>query len=342
MKLAAIVKRSWISAVAVAAVIVLLAALDSPPPGMPERYRLSVARGDTFQSVARALKEAGVIRSALFLDALTKVTGSGGSLQAGDYDIERGASAVGIHALLTSGKERLERVTIPEGWTASQIAGLLERDHVTSRGEFLAAIRSPALLRSLGIPGATAQGYLFPDTYDFPPSFPAERVVRIMVANFFESLGKIEPDYRTLSPSELHDKVVMASVVEREYRVPAEAPEIASVFYNRLRKRMRLQSCATVAYVLTDVLGEPHRTRLFDKDLAVKSDYNTYLHRGLPPEAISNPGLISLGAAFHPASTAFLYFVLSDPATGAHFFSRSFTEHTFAKFQYLSLYLKTD
>jgi UPF0755 protein len=137
-------------------------------------------------------------------------------------------------------------------------------------------------------------------------------------------------------------KVTLASVVEREYRVSAEAPVIASVFYNRLARNMRLQSCATVSYVLTDIKGLPHQTRLYDKDLWVPSAYNTYRHRGLPPGPISAPGRVALRAAFYPAKTAYLYFVLENPTTGKHFFSKGFAAHLMAAYELDNLYLKAD
>jgi UPF0755 protein len=133
----------------------------------------------------------------------------------------------------------------------------------------------------------------------------------------------------------LRDRVVLASIVEREYRAPEEAPLMASVFYNRLNARMRLQSCATVAYVLTEELGRPHPESLTYGDLEVDSDYNTYARWGLPPGPISNPGRVALLAAFEPAETPFLYFVLRDPEAGRHEFSVSLDEHNEKKFLYL-------
>ena len=158
-----------------------------------------------------------------------------------------------------------------------------------------------------------------------------------------EITGKLSiADVVGLSPKELFAKVTLASIVEREYRVPTEAPVIASVFYNRLAEHMRLQSCATVSYVLTDINGLPHQTRLYDKDLWVSSAYNTYRHRGLPPGPISAAGRVALRAAFYPANTQYLYFVLENPTTGKHFFSMGFAAHLMAAYALDNLYLNTD
>ena len=338
--------RVWRGLLAAAGLAAALCALflyaNSPPPGMPNGESFIVERGATFDAIGATLVAHHLIRSSLFLDLSAKATKSARELQAGTYEIHRGMTTLQIRALLVSGNQLLERITIPEGWTLLQIADLLARNGVVGKTAFEKAAASPRLLASLGVPGASAQGFLYPDTYYFPRNYPAPRAVAVMTANFFKNFDAIDPERRRLSPKELLDKVIMASIVEGEYRLAREAPVIASVFYNRLKRGMRLQSCATVAYVLTDVLGEPHRTRLYDKDLEVPSPFNTYLHSGLPPEPISNPGRVALDAALHPANTPYLYFVLENPKSGEHFFSRDFAEHTYAKYQYLSLYLKSN
>ncbi len=309
---------------------------------MPLGESFVVERGATFDTIGLHLMALRLIRSPFFLDLSAKATRSARELQAGTYEIHRGMTTLQILSLFVSGNQLLERITIPEGWTLLQIADLLARNGVVGKASFERAASSPKLLAGLGVPGKSAQGFLYPDTYYFPRNYPAARVVAVMTANFFKNFDAIDPERRQLSPEELLEKVVMASIVEGEYRLAREAPVIASVFYNRLKRGMRLQSCATVSYVLTDVLGEPHQTRLYDKDLEVASPFNTYLHKGLPPEPISNPGRVALDAALHPANTPYLYFVLENPKSGEHFFSKDFAEHTYAKYQYLSLYLKSN
>ena len=127
--------------------------------------------------------------------------------------------------------------------------------------------------------------------------------------------------------NEINRIVIMASIVEREYRMAEEAPRIAGVFLNRLRINMLLQSCATVQYIMTEIQGLPHPTVLLYRDLEVRNPYNTYMFRGLPPGPIAAPGLIALRATVYPETTDFLYFRLVDPAIGRHHFSRTFDEH---------------
>jgi UPF0755 protein len=224
----------------------------------------------------------------------------------------------------------LNRATVPEGFTLSQVAAMLERLGIVDRASFIAAATSPTLLAELGIPGASAEGYLFPDTYFFPMNFSAEGALRAMVKAFRAKLAEL-PESAALSPKELHDRVVLASIIEREYKSPDEAPLMASVFTNRLKMRMALQSCATVVYVITERLGKPHPEVIYDRDLKLDDPYNTYEHAGLPPGPISNPGMTALRAAFYPADSRYLYFRLIDPNAGTHHFSTTLEEHKGAR-----------
>ena len=151
-----------------------------------------------------------------------------------------------------------------------------------------------------------------------------------MLKAFRDRLASI-PEASALNSKELHEKVILASIVEREYKVKEEAPLMASVFYNRLKIKMALQSCATVVYVITERLGKPHPDVIYDRDLKLDDPYNSYEHAGLPPGPISNPGLTSLRAAFYPATSRYLYFRLVDADAGKHHFSASLEEHLDAR-----------
>jgi UPF0755 protein len=129
------------------------------------------------------------------------------------------------------------------------------------------------------------------------------------------------------SPAELYEKVIIASIVEREYRVTEEAALMAGVFYNRLEIDMPLQSCATVEYVITEIQGKPHPKVIFTRDTEIEDPYNTYINNGLPPGPIAAPGAVALDAALHPASSEYLYFRLVDSAVGRHYFSKTFDDH---------------
>jgi UPF0755 protein len=199
----------------------------------------------------------------------------------------------------------------------------------------LAAAASAKLLGSFRVPAESLEGYLYPDTYYFPAGYPAEAVVEQMATNFFDHLKLIAPETTGLSPRALHEKLIVASIVEREYRRAGEAPLIASVFYNRLRYNIGLESCATLEYIITDIEDRPHPPYLTAEDKKINSPYNTYKWAGLPPGPISNPGRVALEAALRPPSTRYFYFVLKDPASGSHYFSESLKQHNWAKYLYL-------
>ncbi len=310
--------------------------LNSPQADIPEDGVLfQIQKGESTESIITRLEQGGLIKSGLLMRVITKLYGTERSFKSGVYRINPGLSTLDIHNLLVSGSQDLIRVTIPEGFTRTDIARVLEKQGLTTERKFLNATKSPALLHKFSIPSANTEGYLFPDTYFLPREISAPQIAEIMVKTFFIRLKSVYPDYKDLTPEELYRKVVLASIVEKEYRRKEEAPIIASVFYNRLQRHIRLESCATIGFIKTELLGQPHADRLWDIDLQIPSPYNTYQHYGLPPGPISNPGLVSLSAVFAPADTDYLYFVLEDPKTGRHHFSVNFNEHVSAKKLYL-------
>ncbi len=311
--------------------------LSAPPeePGAGSAVTFIVHPGEPFGEVAARLQEQGLVRSELALRILAHLQGADSRIRAGHYSLSPSLRAREVLALLLDGREEEITVTFPEGWTVRRIAARLEERGVTTAAAFTAAVADPALIEELGIRAASMEGYLFPDTYRFPRHYPADRVVRSMVGNFFRRLAGVLPDFESIDPGELHDTIILASIVEREYQRPDEAGLIASVFVNRLAANAGLQSCATIAYVLTEVEGREHPRVLTHQELEVDSAFNTYKWRGLPPGPISNPGMVALQAAFFPAESDYWYFVLKDPDTGEHHFSRELDEHNDAKYFYL-------
>jgi UPF0755 protein len=289
--------------------------------------------GESASSAGERLKAAGLIRSALLWTLVARLDPE--PVKAGTYRLEPPLSMLAIRDMLVSGRQLLIRVTVPEGFTLRKTAALLETAGISTADSFLAAAAEPELLRTYGIPSGSMEGYLYPDTYFFPRNFPAEQVVKKMADTFFLRLKEMIPEAASFTPTELFERVVIASIVEREYRAADEAPLMAGVFYNRLRIGMALQSCATVEYVITEIEGKPHPEVLYNRDIAISHPYNTYVNAGLPPGPISAPGAVALQAAFRPTATDFLYFRLVDPAEGRHRFSKTLDEHVGAGIIYL-------
>jgi UPF0755 protein len=216
-------------------------------------------------------------------------------------------------------------VTIPEGYTMSEVAEVLAERGVCPADSFLSACMDTGLLRQSGVKAATAEGYLFPETYEFLTGSEPADVVRRMLRQFFSVLSDLRDSSRltphsSLSPSQV---VILASIVEREARIPEEFSRIAGVFANRLRRGLPLQSCATVGYLLPERKG-----RLSVEDTKFESPYNTYLHLGLPPGPICNPGRRALAAALNPERHDYFFFVAR--GDGSHIFSHTFSEHAAA------------
>ena len=309
--------------------------LNRPLGSNGRALTFTIAYGEPARVVAERLQRLGIIRSHYLMRAIVRLNDSAPLFRHGSYSIDSGLSTLKVHDYLTTGKQELQRITIPEGWTLNRIAAYLEAQNIVEATSFLQAAGDSNLARQYGIDGASVEGFLFPDTYLFPENYPAERIIELMVDNFYTVLEDIYPKYQELPAERLYDIVTLASIVEREYVAPDEAATIASVFYNRLDANMRLESCATVVYVMTEHLGLDHPGRLFFHDLDRESDYNTYRHAGLPPGPISNPGRVALYAALYPDNSDYRYFVLKGEGAQQHHFSRDFNEHSQASIFYL-------
>ena len=295
---------------------------------------LEVRGGESAYSVGRRLESAGVIRSRYFWNLVSRFGDE--FIKTGSYRIQLPMNQLKIMSILTAGEQLLVRITIPEGVTLKKAARIFEDEGICSEADFLAAASSREILDNYQVPGTTMEGYLYPDTYLFPYGFPASRVVRTMADNFFQRLDSIAPEASSsMSSSELNNRVIIASIVEREYRIPEEAAVMAGVFFNRLRIGMALQSCATVEYVITEIEGRPHPEQLFSRDLEIRDPYNTYMRPGLPPGPISAPGETAIKAVFYPVSSDYLYFRLTDLSAGQHYFSRTLDDHIRAGALYL-------
>jgi UPF0755 protein len=286
---------------------------------------IEIYEGESSVAAGRRLFNSGVIKSVLFWEILSRLEPE--YIKTGVYQIDFPVSQIALHKILRNGKQQLLRVTVPEGATLRKTAAILEEAGICSAATFLQAAGNHALLNEYHIPGETMEGYLYPDTYLFQSNYPAELVVRKMADTFFSRLNEMNIDVNTLDRNELYEKVTLASIIEREYRVADEAAVIAGVFQNRLKRGMRLESCATVEYIITEIEGKPHPSRLFNRDIQIQNPYNTYVRAGLPPGPIAAPGAVALRAAFAPEDNDFLFFRVADANSGRHYFSKNFDEH---------------
>ena len=309
------------SRVALVAVCALVAACSGQPHGAATR--VIIPRGASFAQAADSLARTGLIGSTRMFRLYGRVTGGDRNIKPGTYLLRHGTPWKDIVSALNGGHGLVNTMTIPEGYTLSQITPLLARTLKVPMDSVQAAVRDTALLARLDIPNPTLEGYVFPDTYAFPVGTTARQAVREMVYSF-ERRWKPEWDSSIVDLKiNRNDLVTMASIVEREARLPEERPVIAAVFYNRLRKGMLLQADPTIQYALGHHVG-----RVLYKDLEIPSPYNTYIHKGLPPGPVASPGVASLAAAANPANVPYLYFVASKD--GHHEFRMTLEEHTSA------------
>jgi UPF0755 protein len=297
------------------------------PAGPPADQLVTVPPGQGFAETLADLEAAGLIRHPLRFRLLARVGDQDRRIQAGEYLLSPAMTPKEILAHLTEGRVHLIRLTIPEGETVAQIAARAEAAGLTEGETFMAAATNPAFLKTLGLPADDAEGYLFPETYRFPRRTSAQEMIRTMVRQFREVFtAEWEARAEALGMS-VHEVVTLASIIEKETGAPAERPIIASVFHNRLKRNMRLQSDPTVIYGLSDFDGNLTR-----RHLETPTPYNTYTEGGLPPGPIANPGREALHAALYPAETRYLYFVSQND--GTHHFSKTLAEHNRAVRKY--------
>ncbi len=288
------------------------------------RVRVIIPHGATMRVAAESLARAGVVQNATAFRLYARVLRrSDRSIRAGTYVFQRGRSWGEVVDDLRLGKGLENSITIPEGWSLYQIVPQLARVLNVPVESVQVAVRDRALLRAVGTPTPTLEGYLFPDTYVFPDGTTPRAAVRVMVDRF-QHVWQPEWNQRLDSlKMSRNDVMALASIVEKEARVPEERPVIAAVYLNRLKAKMLLQADPTVQYAL----GK-HVARVMYKDLAIESPYNTYKHIGLPPGPIASPGRPSIVAALNPAIVSYKYFVAFPD--GHHEFTTDFAKHSIA------------
>ena len=286
--------------------------LHTPVKHAKHGQYVEIARGSSPAAVINKLADEGIIKHRLPLTLYLKLTSNGSQLKAGEYDFPSPISPLGVFARLREGEQRLTRLTIVEGWTRWDIANAMYKIPELQLAEPTSALPlmdNVSLISDLDPKATNLEGYLFPDTYDFPPDTKPAEVIAIMVKRFRKEW---KPDWAErakamdLSPREV---VTIASLIETEAKLNEDRPLIASVIYNRLHKQIALAVDSTVIYASKLEGKWRNDGKVYRSDVERRSPYNTRLHSGLPPGPIAAPGRSSLEAALNPAQTDYIYYV---------------------------------
>ena len=297
---------------------------------------ITIEPGTGAAAVIAKLSEAGIVRHSIPLRLYLRLTGRSGGLRAGDYKFASPISPMQAIEKIRRGEVFVERVTIPEGYNRFDIAETLaEKTGLASEEEFLRLMNDPSPIQRIAPEARNLEGYLFPDTYSYNAKTTPEELVRAMVNRFNEVFT---PEWGTRANQmklTVHQVVTLASIIEKEAKIPDERPHMASVFLNRLRIGMPLGSDPTFIYaaILADDYDDnPNQPRHRQR----QSPYNAYLVSGLPPGPIASPGRASIEAVLNPDNTEDLYFVVNS-RDGRHKFSRTAAEHDAAVSEYRKL-----
>ena len=287
-----------------------------------ERAPVTIPPGATLEAAVDSLAAHDILEHAGLFTLYARLHGLRGSLKSGVYLLAPRSRWGDVVDALERGRGVEARLVVPEGLTLAEVAAAARAQLGVPRDSFLAAARDPELIRGLGLPGdaRSAEGYLFPTTYLVSLHIRARDLVRVMTREF---AAQWQPEWQARLDSlhlTRHALVTLASIIEAEVRYDPDRPYVSAVYHNRLARGMRLEADPTVAYAY----GRRLR-RVWEKNLAIRSPYNTYQHAGLPPGPIGQPGRASLVAALYPAMVPFQYFVAQPD--GKHIFSTTYAEH---------------
>ena len=287
----------------------------------------SIKPGQSLAVIAQNLKTESIISNKIFFKLFTKYKKAERKLQAGEYILSASKSPEQILEIFLKGKVKLYRITIPEGMNIKEIALLVEKENFCKNEEFIDLCHDKSFIFSLGINAITLEGYLFPDTYFFPKNTDCKTVITTMMERFNTIFTEEwQKQAKTIGFS-VHDIVTLASIIEKETGDALERPLISSVFHNRLKKNMRLETDPTVIYGIKNFDGNIKK-----EHLKIKTPYNTYQIKGLPLGPIANPGAKSLAAALNPVTSDYIFFVSKKDTT--HQFSKTIQEHNKAVAKY--------
>jgi len=298
-----------------------------PASAEPVKHVIIVKPGQNFKSLPQILYKKGIINHPAKFRLFSRIKGYDKHIKAGEYVLSSTMTPKIILEIFVMGKVRLHKITIPEGYNLRQVAQVVSRAGFGTEADFFKVATNADLVRSKGIDAKTFEGYLFPDTYYFTKDATPEKIISSMVKRFW---SVFKPEWKNRAKTlgfTIHQVVTLASIIEKETGAAVERPIISSVYHNRLKLRMRLESDPTVIYGIRDFNGNITR-----KHLAENTPYNTYKIKGLPPGPIANAGIEAIEAALYPADTRFIFFVSKKDNT--HQFSTNIKDHNKAVRKY--------
>tara|TARA_B100001093_G_scaffold409288_1_gene398281 strand:+ start:78 stop:1112 length:1035 start_codon:yes stop_codon:yes gene_type:complete len=295
-----------------------------PQTNMSSIKKIRITHGETLPGISNVLKNKGIISNKWLFEFFTKLKGYDKSIQAGTFTFKNVRTNNDIIDNLVYGKPDRKKITFLEGWNMEQVARHLEKEMKFNYYEVIDLFKDENFIKKLKLNVNTLEGYLFPETYYFFEGVDKKYLVKRLVNEhklFWNKENISKADSLGFSPYEI---IIIASIIEGEAIYDSERPTISAVYHNRLKRGMKLQADPTVQYIIKD-----GPRRLLNRDLRIKSPYNTYMYKGLPPGPISSPGTQSLHAALNPQINDYLYFVAK--GDGYHTFSRNEKEHERAK-----------
>ena len=295
-----------------------------PQTNMSSIKKIRITHGETLPGISNVLKNKGIISNKWLFEFFTKLKGYDKSIQAGTFTFKNVRTNNDIIENLVYGKPDRKKITFLEGWNMEQVARHLEKEMKFNYYEVIDLFKDENFIKKLKLNVNTLEGYLFPETYYFFEGVDKKYLVKRLVNEhklFWNKENISKADSLGFSPYEI---IIIASIIEGEAIYDSERPTISAVYHNRLKRGMKLQADPTVQYIIKD-----GPRRLLNRDLRIKSPYNTYMYKGLPPGPISSPGTQSLLAALNPQINDYLYFVAK--GDGYHTFSRNEKEHERAK-----------
>ena len=289
-----------------------------------DSVRISISKGSTLFDVSNQLFDQKIISNKKSFVLAVKALGYEKDLPAGNFYIKEASTNYRLIKKIVNSVGLSRKITVLEGWSIKDIASKLQTSFNIDKESFFRASKSKKLLKKWGINSVSFEGYLFPDTYQLPEDVDALGVIDRMVSEYSKNMTEAMRKRMTEIGLSENEVLTLASIIEGEAIYNSERPRISGVYHNRLKKRMRLQADPTIQYIIKDA-----PRRLLNKDLKIKSPYNTYQNYGLPPGPINNPGIESIKAALYPEQVDFLFFVAK--GDGYHTFSKTEKEHNKAK-----------